>query len=84
MPLCSEHKRFLHTDISQTVNTFLVMVKQENYQFRYMAFKLLVVQVLTNTFMIILERQLYRIESYMLSFIWINTFKKLTKDKNCY
>lgn len=82
MPLCSEHKRFLHTDISQPINTFLVTVKQQNYQFRCMAFKLLVVCVLTNAlqmFVIILERQLYRIESCVLSFLWINIILKLKK-----
>lgn len=63
MPLCCEHKRFLHADISQPINTFLVTIKQQNYQFRCMAFKL-VLHVLKNAlpmFMIILGRQLYRI-----------------------
>lgn len=60
MPLCSEHRRLLHTDISQPINTFLVTIKQQNYQFRYQAFKLLVVHVLTSAlqmFMIVLGRQ---------------------------
>lgn len=44
MPLCPEHKRFLHADISQPINTFLVTIKQQNYQFRCMAFKLLTIK----------------------------------------
>lgn len=46
MPLCSEHKRLLHTSISQPINTFHITVKQQNYQFRCMAFKLVLAHVL--------------------------------------
>lgn len=68
MPLCSEHKRLLHTGISQPINTFHITTKQQKCQFRCMAFKSVLAHVLTKCFTnvrghfretIIQERELY-------------------------